>query len=105
MSNQKTYVPKSKAKVQPTSFGDVLKLGFHAETLAAFAREHANAAGYINLDIVPRRETDAYGNTHSVVLNDWKPDASKPKDAPAAKRDTADVKQPTPPESDSDVPF
>lgn len=77
MPTPKTYVPKSKAKVQPTNFGDILKLSFHASTLIAFVNEHANAAGYINLDIVPRRETDQYGNTHSVTLNDWKPDANR----------------------------
>jgi hypothetical protein len=102
MASLKTYVPKSKAKVQKTTFGDILKLGFHAETLAAFCKQHQNEAGYINLDIVPRRETDAYGNTHSVVLNDWKPDASRRQEPrPTVEPNTKPLTQP---ESD-DVPF
>ncbi|MDE2097630.1 MAG: hypothetical protein KGL39_10315 [Patescibacteria group bacterium] len=77
MEQSKTYVPKSRAKAKQTKIGQVLRLGFHAKTLSDFSNQHANQAGYINLDVVPRREPDQYGNTHSVVLNDWKPDASK----------------------------
>lgn len=79
---QKTYIPKSKAKVQPTSFGDVLKLGFHASSLIAFIQANTNQAGYINIDIVPRRQADDYGNTHSCVLSDWKPSNPNPEPSP-----------------------
>jgi len=70
------YIPKSKAKTVKTSFGDILKLGFHAQSLIEFVQKHANQAGYVNFDVVPRKETDQYGNTHSVILNDWKPEST-----------------------------
>ena len=106
---KKTYVGKSKAKSQNTNFGLILKLGFHAETLIAFAKEHANAAGYLNLDIVPRREPDQYGNDYSVALNDWKPDSSEARQAqpetrlaaPKAEKPSEDQS----PKDDSDLPF
>ena len=68
----KTYV-KGSAKLRTTNFGDVIKLGFKVEDLVAFVREHANAKGYINLDVVPRKEVGQYGDTHSIVLDDWQP--------------------------------
>jgi len=68
----KTYV-KGSAKLRSTNFGDVIKLGFKVEDLVAFVREHANAKGYINLDVVQRKEVGQYGDTHSIVLDDWQP--------------------------------
>lgn len=70
--NEKTYVPKSSAKLRQTKIGDIITLGFNVAELVTFAQKHANEKGYINLDIVPRRTPDER-NTHSVVLNDWKP--------------------------------
>lgn len=75
--SDKIYVPKSKAKAVTTKFGQVLKLGFQSEALIEFVKANTNQAGYVNIDIVPRKEADQYGNTHSCVLNNWKPDASK----------------------------
>lgn len=32
---------------------------------------------YIQFTIWPNKETDQYGNSHAMVLDDWKPDPSK----------------------------
>jgi len=108
---QRTYVPKSKAKVVETQFGTIIKLGFNADVLINFVRENTNAAGYFNMDIVPRRQTDEYGNSHSCVLNDWKPDPNAPKKEPYQKQaGGGSAKHSLPPENDGppesgDVPF
>ena len=82
----KTYLPKASAKEVQTKFGQVIKLGFNVKELIAFATQHANEKGYLNVDVVPRREVSQYGETHSLVLNDWKPSAqAAPK--PAANDD------------------
>lgn len=74
--SDKVYIPKSKAKSVTTKFGQVLKLGFQSAALIDFVKANTNQAGYVNIDIVPRKEADQYGNTHSCVLNDWKPKIS-----------------------------
>jgi hypothetical protein len=75
MSEPKTYVPKSSVKetVFPDG-GKLLKIGFHAETLAEFVKNHANEKGYVNFVITRRREVGQFGETHSVTLDTWKPD-------------------------------
>ena len=98
---QKVYVPKSKAKSQQTTFGDVIKLGFHADSLIAFIKEHQNDRGYINLDVVPRREVDQYGNSHSVQLNDWTPNKDGQQAAAPAKAKPASEPQ----QDTSEIPF
>lgn len=105
MSTPKTYVPKSNAKVKPTQYGDVMKLGFHSESLVAFINQHTNEKGYINLDIVPRQKVDDYGNTHSVVLNDWKPNGQTERQATpqAAKQGFQQAKAAVQPQDD--IPF
>lgn len=74
----KTYVPRSNAKAQETAIGEVIRLSFHVESLVEFAKEHENSGGYINIDVVPRREPNDKA-THSLTLNDWTPDKSKAK--------------------------
>lgn len=70
------YVPKCSAKARQTPFGEALRLSFKAEDLIAFARQHANAKGYLNLDVTKRREPGTYGDTHSVKLDTWQPKKS-----------------------------
>lgn len=83
-TEQKTYVPKSSAKLVKFQSGkSIIKLGFHAETMAAFLREHANAKGYVNLGISERRSVGERGDTHCVWLDTWQPgQPSAPKSAP-----------------------
>jgi hypothetical protein len=80
----KTYV-KGSAKRRTTNFGDIIKLSFKAEELAAFVRQHANQKGYIAFDIVERKEPGQYGDTHSIVLDDWQP--STPSTGAGARQD------------------
>jgi hypothetical protein len=39
-----------------------------------------NERGYVNLIVARRKESDKYGNTHTVYVNDWKPGQKKPED-------------------------
>jgi len=78
MSEAKVYVPKSSAKeVQFKDGGSLIRLSFKADELIAFVQEHVNERGYINLTLSKRREVSQYGETHSLMLDQWKP---KPKD-------------------------
>lgn len=100
MSAPKTYVPKSKAKVIPTQYGDMMKLGFHASTLIEFIKANTNNAGYFNLTVSERREPDQYGNTHSICLDTWVPngDRKPPTNQPALPKTDA-------PTENDNVPF
>lgn len=53
--------------------GSIIKLGVKVEDLIAFAKQHANDRGYVNLVIQQRREVGNYGDTHSVVLDTYEP--------------------------------
>jgi hypothetical protein len=97
----RAYVPKSNARVQKTNFGDILKLGFNAESLIDFIKQHTNDRGYINFDVMPRKETDQYGNSHSVVLNEWKKDNFKGEMQERPKSTTPPLTQ----SETDDVPF
>ena len=33
-----------------------------------------NGKQYINLDVNPMKQTDEWGNTHTVLINQWKPE-------------------------------
>lgn len=69
----KTFL-KCSAKQKTFSNGNsILTLGVKVEDLIAFARQHANERGYINLVIQERREPGKYGDTHSVALDTYEP--------------------------------
>ena len=68
----KTYAP-GQAKERQTPFGPVVRWGVKADDLIAFVKQHANDRGYINLEIVPRKEQGRFGETHSIVLDDYVP--------------------------------
>lgn len=38
-----------------------------------------NEKGYFNLDINKRRDVGKYGETHSMTVNDWKPNDNLPR--------------------------
>ncbi len=102
------YVPNSSAKEVITSFGQIINLSFKAEALGAFVKQHKNEKGYINLQVVPRRETSQHGDTHSVKLNNWKPDqASATATAKPTAKPSAKPKAPDGPSADDsdDIPF
>lgn len=61
--------------------GSVIRLGVKVEDLLAFAKQHGNERGYLNLQIGARREVGQYGDTHSVTLDTY--EAPRQQAAPA----------------------
>ena len=53
--------------------GSKIVLGVKVDDLVAFAKQHANERGYLNLVVSARREVGQYGDTHSVTLDDFVP--------------------------------
>lgn len=52
--------------------GDVINFSLRVEDVTAKAEGE-----WINLSICRRREVDKYGNSHYIILNDYKPNADK----------------------------
>ena len=83
MSN-KTYINGLFIKSKQTTFGEVVSVSINAKTLIEELNKHTNAKGYVNIDLLRRKEADKNGNTHYAVLNEWqpkgeyKPDGAKP---------------------------
>ena len=108
MAENKTYAPGSVKEITFNSGKTILKLGLNVEKFCAFLQQHKNAKGYVNLGISERNEVSAYGETHTLWLDTWSPDASKAREHRPVK--PQEPNQPTlpaddgPPESD-DVPF
>lgn len=74
MNEPKVYMPGASMKrVEFPGGGAKLAVGLNVEKVVAFLNEHRNERGYVNIDIVRRKEPDQYGNTHYAVLNAWKP--------------------------------
>ncbi len=90
MAESKLYVPKCSAKARTTTFGEILNVSFHADTLKAFIVEHTNDRGYLNLTISKRKAVGPYGDTHSVALDTWKPNGQQ-QSAPAQQQANDDV--------------
>lgn len=74
MSN-KTYINGLFIKSKQTTFGEVVSVSINAKTLIEELNKHTNAKGYVNIDLLRRKEADKQGNTHYAVLNEWQPKA------------------------------
>lgn len=72
MSN-KTYINGLFIKSKQTTFGEVVSVSINAKTLIEEINKHTNAKGYVNIDLLRRKEADKNGNTHYAVLNEWQP--------------------------------
>lgn len=73
--SEKIYVPKSSGKehIFPDG-GSIVKLNFHAETLAEFVKANQLKSGYINLVLSKRRSPDEKsGATHYMTLDTFVP--------------------------------
>jgi hypothetical protein len=103
---QKIYAPVSAKKVTFQSGKSILKIGINVEKFKAFLDTHRNTKGYVNLGISERKETGQYGETHTVWLDTWQPDAAKasPRQTPEPAAPTPSIVGDFPPEND-DVPF
>lgn len=53
---------------------------------------------FLTLIVSEKRETDQYGNTHTVRVDTWKPDGAKAPDKTEPAKNDA-------PDDDSDIPF
>ena len=71
--NDKVFLKCSAKERTFANGGSVINIGVKADDLIAFAKTHANARGYVNLTVSPRRTAGQYGDTHSVALDDWQP--------------------------------
>lgn len=65
--SEKTYVGKAKVFGR---YGD-LRVSFRHKEVTP------NEAGYVNLIVSEMKEPDKYGNTHTVYIDTFVPDASK----------------------------
>jgi hypothetical protein len=63
----KNYV--GSAKVVTTKFGQIVNASMKLEDL----QKIVNEKGYVNVSIIERKEADKFGNTHTVIENDYKP--------------------------------
>ena len=106
MNEPKIYVPKCSAKSHTfQNGGEIIKIAFHADTLAEFVKNHANEKGFVNFIVGKRREVGNYGETHTVMLDTWKPSGS-PAAKPASQPTARTPSQPTSAEpEEDDVPF
>lgn len=82
---EKTYLKCSAKEKTFSNGGSIIKVGVKVADLIAFAQQHGNERGYLNLTIGARREVGQYGDTHTVTLDTFTPKAGS---APATEDDT-----------------
>ena len=58
--------------------GTLLNVRVKAEVLAAFLEQHTGADGWLRLTIKRRKAVGQFGDTHSVVLDTFKPTPKAP---------------------------
>jgi hypothetical protein len=67
---EKKYVGSSK-NIQG-KFGEIQKLSFSKKDLEVLL-DNLNEKGYVNLNRIAKKETDKYGNTHYLIIDEWQP--------------------------------
>jgi hypothetical protein len=67
---EKKYVGSSK-NIQG-KFGEIQKISFSKKDLDLMM-DNLNERGYVNLNRIAKKETDKYGNTHYLVIDEWQP--------------------------------
>jgi len=70
---EKTYFKCSAKQRTFPSGGSVINIGMKVDELIAFAKQHQNQGGYLNLVLAERREEGKYGDTHYVYLDTYTP--------------------------------
>ena len=58
-------------KIKQSKFG--LKMSGNFDKFVVELKQHLNDKGYFNLEIEERKEIGKYGETHSVTVDEWKP--------------------------------
>ena len=84
--SEKIYAPVT-IKAIKTQYGTLLKFSCHAEKFGGWIRQHANEKGYVNLNINERKTPGQFGDTHSAVLDTWKPTPRNEQPEQAANND------------------
>lgn len=92
-------------KEKETQFGVIPKLSFQVERFVKFLNEHVNDAGYVNIDVLKRREPDG-DKTHYSVLDTFSPKEqgakSKSSDEKPAKSSKPSTKKAAPLDEEED---
>ena len=70
MSEQKIYV--GGAKEVESQYGGFHKISFNRDDLELMM-QNLNEKGWININMNKRREPSQYGQTHSLVIDTWRP--------------------------------
>jgi len=70
MSNEKIYVGGAKEKTG--NFGVFHSISFSAQDLETL-KQNLNEKGYVNLNMNQRQSPSQYGQTHSLVIDTWRP--------------------------------
>ena len=105
MAKERIYAKGIYIKTRKADFGDILKVSIKVADFGAFVKEHKNEAGYINLDILQRKEVGEKGDTHYVTLDDWKPNKDREQSEPKAKTKPAAPAKKAAPASSPEDPF
>ncbi len=80
-------------KTRETQYGNILKVGIKVDAMIEFLNKYKNDRGFVNLYINERKELGQFGQSHSVALDTWTPNAQT---APvASKTATTKVKSTT----------
>jgi hypothetical protein len=69
--SEKIYIGGAKEKVWEDG-NSSFSISFGEKDLALLLA-NKNEKGYVNLKMTKRREPSQYGQTHSIVVDDWKP--------------------------------
>jgi hypothetical protein len=102
----KLYVGNAKQKTIQTPKGpmDVIKVGFKKSDLELMMSK-LNENGYVNLDVTKRLSEGKYGETHSIVIDEWKPKASQATAATKSNIPSSIERNSIASEDDGDLPF
>ena len=102
--SEKIYVGNGKEQtVERKSGGSftVLKLSFSKKDLQVMLA-NVNEKGYINTDVLKRKEPNQWGQTHYLVIDDWKPEKKAEEKANESAKASGYVETP---KDDGDLPF
>lgn len=72
MANEKVYANGVFFKQVETSFGNIIKASISVEDFKQFLDDNADN-GWVNIDILERKEVSDKGHSHYGVLNTFKP--------------------------------
>ena len=67
--SEKVYINGIFIKEKETKFGKIIACSVKADSFIEEIKKHTNAKGYVNFDLLQRKEADKNGNTHYAVLN------------------------------------